>query len=336
MSTSHRFRTLAGVPAVLSILCAGSARADLLLPAPAGAAPLITTPLDPANYVVTPPSGFDSVAKLIIGLPGGTFGCSGSLIGGGNYVLTAAHCVTDSSVNGGTTPAASSFSATFFTGAGSLTYSGAEYFLPPGWNGDFENGADLALVRLSATVPLASYDLFRANNPSQTGTADVAGYGFRGLGSTGSVSGTFGALRAGGNTLDGIVWNMPGFPFAWDFDNGLAQNDALGILEGVNNTGLGAFEVMIAPGDSGGPLFIGGQLAGVHSFGATAGAGWGDVDNLLNSSFGEIAGDTRVAEYAGWIDSVVTPVPEPGALGLLGAGLPVVLGWLLRLRRKRA
>jgi len=59
----------------------------------------------------------------------------------------------------------------------------------------------------------------------------------------------------------------------------------------------------------------------VHSFGATYGMPW-DIDNFLNSTFGELGGDTRVAEVAGWIDSLLyVPVPVPGAVYLFASGL---------------
>lgn len=83
--------------------------------------------------------------------------------------------------------------------------------------------------------------------------------------------------------------------------------------------GFGKFEVGVAPGDSGGPGFIDGKVAGVHSFGFThscAGVTNGtDFTCGLDSSYGEMSGDTRVSTYADWIDAVggavaLTPVPE--------------------------
>jgi len=40
-----------------------------------------------------------------------------------------------------------------------------------------------------------------------------------------------------------------------------------------------------------------------------------------NSTFGELSGDTRVAFYAPWIDSVIGAVPEPASWALILAGL---------------
>ncbi len=84
--------------------------------------------------------------------------------------------------------------------------------------------------------------------------------------------------------------------------------------------GFGKHEVGIAPGDSGGPGFIDGKIAGIHSFGFThfcEGVTNGtDFTCGLDSSYGEMAGDTRISSYAGWIASVSAverfqrPIPE--------------------------
>lgn len=315
--------------AVILLVLSAALRADPFFPLET--VPRITSPLDPGNYVMLPPSAFDGVAKLIISMPSGNYGCSGTLLTGGQYLVTAAHCVTD----GGSAPAVNSLSATFYTAGGPQTFSGAGYFVPTGWDGDYLNGSDIALVRLSAAaLGITSYELWRGADPWGA-TVDVAGYGLPGTGAAGASSSGFGTLRAGQNTLDPVIWTLPGFPYAWDFDDGTSAHDALCILAGVCHAGLGDNEVMIAPGDSGGPMFFGGYLGGVHSFGATF--GWPiDVDDVLNSSFGELAGNTRVNAYAPWIDSIVA-VPEPGTITLLGLALvPLLASAVRRFRALRA
>jgi hypothetical protein len=72
------------------------------------------------------------------------------------------------------------------------------------------------------------------------------------------------------------------------------------------NAGRGLDEAISGGGDSGGPGFINGQIASVTSFGLTfgqQGTGFGDIDNSLNSSFGEYAGFTDVAFQSQWINS---------------------------------
>src|SRR5262245_25880579 len=50
---------------------------------------------DNARYGTGLGVGYDGVAGLIITTTEGTFLCTGSLLGDGRSVLTAAHCVTD-------------------------------------------------------------------------------------------------------------------------------------------------------------------------------------------------------------------------------------------------
>jgi len=83
-----------------------------------------------------------------------------------------------------------------------------------------------------------------------------------------------------------------------------ALADALGRLTFSSDLGEGIDEGMLAPGDSGGPAFIGNEIAGVGSY--TAGiARLGvnpDIDDKKNSSFGEIGAWQRVSYYQQWID----------------------------------
>jgi secreted trypsin-like serine protease len=279
--------------------------------------PLLTTYGDPANYTVTAPSFYDGVAKLIVTFPSGTIGGSAALLAGGQYLLTAAHMV----LQGGSLP--TSLSATFYLAGGSKSLSGAQYFVNPGWDGDVNHGNDIAIVKLATTAPIAGYQIYRDPNTVDV-VANLAGYGQSGTGSQGNVL-PWGTLRQGLNRYDGF-WDMSGYPYALDFDNGFAANDALGKRYGVNDLGTGTSEVDLAFGDSGGPSFIDGKIAGVHSFIDTFGMQYGDIDSKLNSSFGEVAGDMRVAAYSGWIDNV-TAVPLPPTFLLLGSGLLGLAGW---------
>jgi hypothetical protein len=93
---------------------------------------------------------------------------------------------------------------------------------------------------------------------------------------------------------------------------------------------LGAREVGIAPGDSGGPAFIDGRLASVNSYGLTFGNDFGDVDLILNSSWGEYSGYVPIYLHADWIRGIQASVPEPESWALMILGFGFVGGALRR------
>jgi len=95
----------------------------------------------------------------------------------------------------------------------------------------------------------------------------------------------------------------------YDFDNGDPDNDAFGFFLSNPNTGLGNDEVSSAPGDSGGPSQNANVITGVTSYGLTLtftnGGGTSDVTpGVVDSSFGEFSGDSRVSKYTKFIDGI--------------------------------
>ncbi len=244
-------------------------------------------------------AALDGEAELVVSLGNGTaVGCSGSLVGGGSYILTAAHCVTGDT----DTTSATSISINFANVG--LNTSSTSYIVNPTWNGTLTHGGDLALIKLSAPVTsIPSYTLGLASS-AVGDVVTVAGYGDTGVGSTGYVAYTFGTLYYGRNQYIGVFTDDPTV-YGYGFTLGGGT--------------IGSDQVMIAPGDSGGGSFINVngalELVGVHDFIAC------ETDGCTpDSQFGQYGGDTSVYADAAFLDSVLS-APEPGSFLIVGTGL---------------
>ncbi len=295
---------------------------------------------------------WSGVAALELQNRGGPLGCTGALLSSGQQILTAAHCVTDSA-GALTLESGTAYFATMADGAYTGTREAVHFStvtVHPDWAGkSFLGGNDIAVITLDTVAPEGAqrYDLYTGFD--EIGKAhDRVGWGQVGTGD-GTVLAA-GGFRTGQNVYDlsGAVVD-PALGHAanpavlyYDFDDGVydaalgfGPHDALGYWFGVHDLGLGDTESIAAPGDSGGPTFIDGRIAGVTSFNVTFWDSSGhttDVDSPYggpDGSFGEIGGDTRVSFYVDWIRAQA--VPEPAAWMLMGAGL---LG--LACRRRRA
>jgi hypothetical protein len=254
----------------------------------------------------------DGEARLIIGLSdGSTVGCSGSLLAGGQYVLTAAHCVT------GDSGALSASNVSLDFANVGLTLTATRYLVDPVWNGSLTNGGDLALISLGAPVTsIAGYQLDTSSSAMGQVVA-LAGYGDTGVGSTGYQGSTFGTLYYGQNTYDGLYGIAPTV-YGYDFDQyGTTTYNVYG------GGAVGSNEVMIAPGDSGGGSFInvGGtlELVAVHDFISCVQQGC-----TPTSSFGQIGGDTSLYADASFVNSIL--VPEPASLWMIATGMAGLAG----------
>lgn len=252
-----------------------------------------------------PGEGYDGVVRISVGSKSGT----GVLLYDGKAILTVAHLFSQSSLTA---------SILFETTKGTQTLSSDKVTIHPNYDAINENN-DLALVWLSVAAPVAAerYTLYR--NSDETGqTMTLVGYGTPGTGSSGTFANNGSILRLkANNQFDadiGTLKNSLGAAMGWiplagtqlvaDFDDGTISHDALGNLINRSGLGLGNNEGLIAPGDSGGPAFINGQVTGVASYTASLGLGNinPDIDSLSNSSYGEIAAWQRVSVFQQWID----------------------------------
>ena len=288
--------------------------------------------------------------------------CTGSLITS-QIVLTAAHCIDDADVN----------RLRFRTGAGffdfDAQYDAPSFLVHPDYDG-FDN--DIGFIRLASPRYERRGDLrpLRCARRIRRLVHTKVGWGTSGEGTAGTDKvGNDLRERFGPNIYEEAGIALVGEDILlFDFDSGVSQNDVFGLLGspqlGVFNDAGELIEINSSGGDSGGPTFIDGLIAGVSSFGVTGaifdgscGPGMLDPDGELvdgpdvelndpelglflctNSSFGELSGDVRVSSYIDFINDVLDGrfafrflVPEPAAIGLLTLGL----GGLAYGRRRR-
>ena len=284
---------------------------------PLGISVPVANPRDPA-YQVSPGQGYDGVALIL--LPGGD-NCTGSLLTTGQHILTAAHCFEEESQDGEPTrePDLGDVTVVFRLPSGELRMDPAHIDIHPTWDDlDGFNG-DLAIIHLAEVLPaeVPRYELYR--DADEVGQVFIRlGYGVMATGEQGE----FGedesmVLRRGQNRYEalGELYNeedgepesyiQPGKQLLYDYDSGRAENDALGIEYGLVDLGLGAQEIGSSGGDSGGPAFIDGKVAGLSSSGSSPDRDGIDVTIENDTSFGEYFFDTRVSAYADYIDQVV-------------------------------
>jgi len=288
------------------------------------------TTVDPiAEYAVDVNAPPTAVADLSLTYSNGSSEpCSGSLLWTGEHILTAAHCFTGlGAINKTTTVDVQIPGGTGVNFENIIAVPHANLFIPDQWDGNSLMGYDLAILKLPNPVTdRAGYPIMRSDAVTLPLAVEVFGYGIGGQGTTGADNTNYphGTLRSGWNHYDAI--QFPGQLYAFDFDNyTLAQNSLgePGWIELPNGTqsiimidrnmdgNAVRGEAMTVPGDSGGPSLLESFIIiGVHA-GTTRDHDPDpdtnkDIDNELNSSFGEQGLDTPVYLYADWIDQAVT------------------------------
>jgi secreted trypsin-like serine protease len=272
-----------------------------------------TTPVVGAYYSdasTTNDPAFNGVVK--IELSDGSYG-SGALMFGGNYILTAAHVVTNSA--GQKLPGTIKFypnSSNVFSLP--ISFTAADVSIVNGYvpNGSSIVPNDVAVINITGKAPsgIAGYELYRSSNEiGQSFT--MVGFGQTGNGTNGADSSTGGIKRIGINTFEatGADVNQPALfkDLVFDFDNGIpAGNELLNRYGVPSTTGETSSNILIetdsAPGDSGGPGFLNSNgkllIGGIVSGGT------------IGSAFTGLGFYSRVSAFANEIDGLTGgPVP---------------------------
>lgn len=265
---------------------------------------VVNPTLDPYDpyYVVEPGGSFDGVVNVT----NSQYQGSGVLLETGVHILTAAHVVD----------LLDPFTQVHFDlGSGRSSYSVSEIHLHPQWNSGW--GYDLAILELEHMAPVPGYPVY--NGPTELEQPfTLVGYGVTGTGFDGHFinDSQVGLIKRWGlNQYDALDSDFISYSFGdapessllfYDFDDGSYQNDTLGRLLGRYDIGFGKEEVISSPGDSGGPIFleVDGQyqVAGIVRGGSDLGGA--GISGVIDSSFGEVADDTRVAFFHDWISTV--------------------------------
>ncbi len=265
------------------------------------------------QFLIQPKTGFDGIVGI------GTaelINCTGSLLYTGRHILTVAHCFNQENGRANLNPNPNNYTVYFDLVSGQVAVPVQQVFVHHSWTADFDNNYDIAILELAENAPAES-DRY----PIYTGSDEVGqvfekvGYGVGGTGLTGENSNDSSSIkRKGKNRYDTFsqVFNenpesniIPYTQLAYDFDNGLPENDAFGVEYNIPDLGLGIEEIGISSGDSGSPALIQGKIAGLSSFGQSPMTFGVDVTASNDTSFGEFFSDTRVSIYAEWIEATI-------------------------------
>ena len=276
------------------------------------------------RYIVAPGTGYDGVVE--IRLPDDS-SCTGSLLTTGRHVITAAHCFPEAFQREDQEwmVEPSKYSVIFHFTEGQVAEKVAFVSIHPAWKLELNHRADLAIIHLAESAPATvdRYEIYRETDEAGTIFTQV-GFGVAATGINGEFEDDETVIkRIGKNRYEGLTKRqcnplepcVKGYTqLFYDYDSGLPANDAIGQEHGKPDLGLGLEETSNSLGDSGGPGFIDGKIAGISIGGELPNKDGVDINQTAFSSFGEYSLHLRVTAYASYIDQVLstkTPTFSP-------------------------
>lgn len=179
-----------------------------------------------------------------------------------HHILTAAHVVNKAS-------------SCYFT-LNDKKYCISEIIIHESFNDESFGVGDIAIGYSEKSFNLDFYPKLYSGDDEVGKICSISGYGFTGTFNSGAIT-IDGKKRAGSNIIDRVYENLLICSASNRYDN---------------RTSL---EFLIASGDSGGPLYINGELAGINSCVIAS-------DKNANSSYTDEAGHTRVSKFINWIN----------------------------------
>ena len=132
---------------------------------------------DPMNHATSVETLMDGVAMLTLTRSDFTVGCTGTLLSSttGDYVLTAAHCVSDEFGSNIFVTGTAAFAGV--NGSESITITGVN--IHPDWDGSIIRGNDVAVLTLThrPNAEINSYEIDRTNKFDVGSISEKIGYG---------------------------------------------------------------------------------------------------------------------------------------------------------------
>jgi hypothetical protein len=207
-------------------------------------------------------SKFKNIVRLCCKDGDGMFGCGSGVVISKHWVITAAHIVykgSDCSIK-----------------IDDRKYDIDKVIIHNGYRDSVFGKDDVALCYIKEEIVMDFYPEIYGDSDESGKLCSMAGWGFTGTFNSGAMKHD-GKRRAGSNIIDRF------------------ERSVLICSPSRRGAGHTELEFLIASGDSGGGLFIGNKLAGIHSSVLA-------IDKKPDSTYSDESCHTRLSLYKEWID----------------------------------